>query len=290
MRDICGFLCSSFSRPPPHDFLSIRPTGTTEDAPFVPTAYRSPVDRGPKTARARKTLRSPRTVPAFPQTVGHPPPIIAVGSFSVRQNASLSSIFSAPESDRDADGESDGNATDDEYIPSPQLNPRKRRRSLSPSRTSNDTFSSSHASSSALNDQGRVKKRARLPPPSRNRQAVSPALLNRVDREPASEFNFTCPECGWKQTNERMPDFKRHLRTHTRPSKENQEKGWWCKGVLVKNAAQHHIPQDAEFYLFLGQRRTGGCMRTFSRRDALKRHLDNGNVTCIGRPCEAMED
>jgi hypothetical protein len=40
----------------------------------------------------------------------------------------------------------------------------------------------------------------------------------------------------------------------------------------------------------LGQERIGGCMQTFSRRDALKRHLDNAHVVCVGRPCEATDN
>ena len=31
-------------------------------------------------------------------------------------------------------------------------------------------------------------------------------------------------------------------------------------------------------YVFGGQLMIGGCMRTFTRRDALKRHVDNPNI------------
>jgi hypothetical protein len=35
-------------------------------------------------------------------------------------------------------------------------------------------------------------------------------------------------------------------------------------------------------YDFRGRLMIGGCMKTFARRDALKRHVDNLNIPCVG--------
>lgn len=182
-------------------------------------------------------------------------------------------------SDEDADDESD-NDTDDEYIPSPRTIKRRRtshilsRRSAPPIRRSSTSPTPT--------------KRAPGVSLSRNKQATSTAAINRACD--GTNLNFICPECGWKQANKRLPDFKRHLRTHARPDEGDQSKGWWCKGVLLEEAHKFDLPNDAKSYVFLGQERIGGCMQTFSRRDALKRHLDNANVTCVGRPSEATND
>ncbi|KAF9267307.1 hypothetical protein L218DRAFT_680419 [Marasmius fiardii PR-910] len=87
-----------------------------------------------------------------------------------------------------------------------------------------------------------------------------------------------------------MPDYLRHLRTHARPKDEDQSRGWWCKGVRVAERQKYPIPADAKTYYFQDQKRAGGCLQTFSRRDALKRHLDNPNACCVGRPCSADDD
>lgn len=219
-------------------------------------------------------------------TLPHPAPIIAKASSSTHlvANPSHNSIFSAAD-ENDADAESDGNATDDddEYTPSPRLNARKRPRS-----SSRESYRAPSLTSTSSRN-----KRQRLPPPSRNTQAASPAAIARaVSEQSPTSLNFTCPECGWKQTNERMPDFKRHLRTHTRPSDQDQQRGWWCKGVLLSDvqAGYHRVPEGSVAFEFQGQWRIGGCVRTFSRRDALKRHLDNCNVRCLGKPTSATED
>lgn len=159
---------------------------------------------------------------------------------------------------------------------------RRRTSSISPKRQT-----SIPAAFSADCDYRPVKK-ARVAPLSRNRQAASPAAIQLAAG--LSKSNFVCPECGWRQSNERMPDFKRHLQTHTRPDNHDTTKGWWCKGVRQEEGPAHGIPRTAEAYIFGGVWRVGGCQRTFARRDALKRHLDNVNVACIGRPCQANDD
>ncbi|KAJ7147118.1 hypothetical protein C8R43DRAFT_1011955 [Mycena crocata] len=128
-----------------------------------------------------------------------------------------------------------------------------------------------------------------MPPPSRNKQATL-AEIQRVERSDGFD-EFTCGVCGWVQRNKRVPDFKRHVKTHQRAfEEENTEKGWRCKGVLLNEANDWAVGIDAPQYEFRNQRRVGGCMKTFSRRDALKRHLDNPNVDCVGLPGAATQD
>ena len=163
-------------------------------------------------------------------------------------------------------GESDQD-TDDDYVPTSRSSGPKRRRISSRLPTHNSSPRNTIKSSSS-NAQKRLSRNKRANP------VVAIETCNSID------LNLVCPECGWKQINKRLPDFKRHLRTHTRPDEGDQSQGWWCKGVLLKDAHGFNIPKGAESFKFLGQERIGGCMRTFSRRDALKRHLDNG--TCVG--------
>ncbi|KAJ7644011.1 hypothetical protein FB45DRAFT_1020813 [Roridomyces roridus] len=186
------------------------------------------------------------------------------------------------DSDREADCESTGDATDDEYMPSPTLNPRKRTRSPSPTPFRHRIATSPGASSSSS---GYSNKRTRLPPPSRNKQASVDEI------EGSDDYNdFVCRVCGWVQKNHRLPDFRRHVKTHQRTVEEEAQKGWRCKGVLLSEAAEYSLPSDATSYVFQGRERVGGCMKTFSRRDALKRHLDNKNVACVGHPTAATHN
>lgn len=252
-----------------------------DDKPYIPvSASRS------STGQQQNSLQKGTL-----ETVAHPPPIIAsTSSRPLAFNPSQSSLFSA-NADVDECNESDGNVTDDEYVPSPALGPRKRRRDSCSSsrrrvRVPSEHLSSEHLSSN--DDEYRPVKKLRLPPPPRNRQTTSPVAIELAAELPKS--NFICPECGWKQMNQRIPDFKRHLRTHTRPSNQDKSKGWWCKGVRLEEAAACGLPKTAEGYLFSGVWRVGGCQRTFARRDALKRHLDNSNVPCIGRTSEGNKN
>ena len=170
--------------------------------------------------------------------------------------------------DAQADIESDGDATDDEYVPSSSANPAKRRRST---RT---------APASRTPDKGtarstpRPSKRPRSSPPSRNVQAISGTVSTSQRNNP-----WACPHCKWVQRNHRTPDLKRHIRTHTRFERPSQ---WVCCGVSLKDAGGHDLPEDATPYSWNGKMMIGGCGKEFSRRDALKRHLDNEHMTCIG--------
>ena len=102
---------------------------------------------------------------------------------------------------------------------------------------------------------------------------------------------FRCPVvgCDYVQKNRRVPDLKRHTVTHDcwlEPDK------WICCGVAIDNAHLYGIAMEkgtneeelakAGVYMFRGKLMVGGCSKTFARRDALKRHVDNSNILCVG--------
>ncbi|KAK6991628.1 hypothetical protein R3P38DRAFT_2563822 [Favolaschia claudopus] len=87
--------------------------------------------------------------------------------------------------------------------------------------------------------------------------------------------------CGYVQRNRRMPDFRRHLNTHTRTFEDNAQRGWQCKRVLRSEGRKWGIAADVPSYVLMDEERVGGCLKTFSRKDALKRHLDNSSL-CVG--------
>ncbi|TFY74841.1 hypothetical protein EWM64_g9169, partial [Hericium alpestre] len=96
-----------------------------------------------------------------------------------------------------------------------------------------------------------------------------------------SEGNPWLCVCGWEQKNHRMPDLKRHIRTHTQ---DFEPARWVCCGVPLAQAPAgvstlHPVVHNGEL-------RVGGCMAKFSRRDALRRHLQNENIHCIGEVVE----
>ncbi|KAF8967060.1 hypothetical protein BDZ97DRAFT_2057074 [Flammula alnicola] len=175
--------------------------------------------------------------------------------------------------------ESDSDDKDEDYQPSSS---RKRRRSdsldLYPAIIEKKARLSTPAPAS-------TSKRTRVSPLSRNTQAsrnTAAALIQKVNCTRADIKNFVCPECGWEQKNHRMPDFKRHLRTHLRVDNDDHGSGYWCHGVELRDADAYGVAPDAKQDSFKGKTMVGGCMRSFSRRDALKRHLDNANMTCVG--------
>ncbi|KAF9049533.1 hypothetical protein BDZ89DRAFT_654495 [Hymenopellis radicata] len=195
--------------------------------------------------------------------------------------------------DQDADYESDNDTpSDDEYHPSPPLNPKKR---FSTSRTSTRAAKKQRLSPSPAPFRASPNKRPRAPPPSRNKQASAVIDLSAHDAN-----DYKCPVCDWVQENHRKPDFLRHLNTHTRAPETDQTKGWWCKGVRLEDLDEYNrgaredgrktISRDMEPKQFRDHVRIGGCLQNFSRRDALKRHLDNPAMACAGFACKAMDE
>jgi len=108
----------------------------------------------------------------------------------------------------------------------------------------------------------------------------------------SKESDFHCPVvgCDYVQKNQRIPDLKRHVVTHDRWMEPEK---WTCCGVTVDMAHLYDTSVGegmtegeqikAGTYMFRGQLMIGGCLKTFARRDALKRHVDNPNISCVGR-------
>lgn len=94
-----------------------------------------------------------------------------------------------------------------------------------------------------------------------------------------------CPHCGADWSTKRRPDFMRHVASHTRDDPE-----FACAGVPIHLAAAYgldpvdvmRLVEKGEALLYDGQLMVGGCKYPFSRADALKRHLCNPHISCIG--------
>lgn len=250
----------------------------TADSPYIP-----PVDSivlpqptsvplaGYYHPMQQTTCPTPRHASSDPPLLLPPTsPIMGSGTPRRRRSVSTNQFDGRGDPEEQVDAESDVDSDDDEYIPSPSLNSRKRRRTT---RTRVST-SAPPASAVRVANISHAAKRSRCSPPSRNVQAM-PGTVSTVPKNNP----WACPYCKWVQRNHRTPDLKRHIRTHTRFERPAQ---WICCGVPLKDAGRHALPEGAEPYNWQGKMMIGGCGREFSRRDALKRHLDNEHITCVG--------
>ncbi|KAI0754261.1 hypothetical protein C8Q80DRAFT_1117030 [Daedaleopsis nitida] len=99
---------------------------------------------------------------------------------------------------------------------------------------------------------------------------------------PAKRNCWKCPFCPYVQRNQRKPDLKRHIETHMSPEESPR---WICCGVPVGRAPALGVPDEIaheEPFEFVGMEMVGGCRKTFSRRDALSRHLRRTRGECYG--------
>ncbi|KAI0717119.1 hypothetical protein C8Q76DRAFT_726672 [Earliella scabrosa] len=121
---------------------------------------------------------------------------------------------------------------------------------------------------------------------------VAPSTSNPTNALTATNARnrWKCPHCPHIQRNRRTPDLKRHIATHA--SGEN-ERLWVCCGVPVVDAPEFGIPAEVikewPVFEFEGMFMLGGCKRTFSRRDAYKRHLKREVGNCFGDPQAAYQ-
>ena len=226
-----------------------------EDTPYIPSVEEisSPLSRSTPSVEPEPLLApilAPPSIPSYRTT---------------RSTRKPSARYPSPvlqDYNEDAYSESDGNGSEDEYVPSPALGPKKRSRSA--------TSSQKRSAESA------PRKRSRHSSHTRNVQAPAGDVV----ATPEGKNNpWACPYCKWVQRNHRTPDLKRHIRTHTRLQRPAQ---WVCCGVPIEDAKNYNIPASAEPYIWGGETMIGGCRKEFSRRDALKRHLDNDHISCIG--------
>ena len=74
---------------------------------------------------------------------------------------------------------------------------------------------------------------------------------------------YECPYCNYVQKSRRKPDLDRHIETHFAENKHV------CRGVPASEADAYGVSAE----LRDGSEWVGGCGATFSRRDALLRHL-----------------
>ncbi|KAI0760544.1 hypothetical protein C8Q74DRAFT_1372391 [Fomes fomentarius] len=147
--------------------------------------------------------------------------------------------------------------------------PRKSRRRTSRRATSSST--SQHPSSPA----------PRLLTYKRRNVQV-PSKLAAMSVQPAASHakRWGCPHCTYVQHNHRLPDLNRHIATHS-----PEERQWVCCGVPVFDAQEQGMPESVvheEPFEHEGLLMVGGCKKTFSRRDALGRHLRSRKGWCFG--------
>jgi hypothetical protein len=204
-------------------------------------------------------------------------------------------------SDEDAEGEFEHCPSDDvdEYLPDLEIPTSKKRRAnsqsdrftselASSSSSSSSSWSSSSSSASSFSSStsspsssrslsgssNSSNKRARLSFPSRNLQGTATKSLRKVNKPDP----WACPveNCRFVQHNHRKPDLRRHIKTHA-PSGE-----WVCCGVPVELGGHYGLSGSERRHVFRGRDMIDGCLKSFSRKDALRRHLANKNVRCVG--------
>jgi len=245
----------------------------------------------------------PSTMTTYPSHFDHGSDSQAPSTPEGESTASPPSTSSPPSSPRSGGSESDGESDtdyvppsddDEEYRPTPVTPLRKqkrrkaaskykypRRAAYSPARSTSSESEKSTTSSRASSRPHPYKPRVSF----RNFQRDNGARL--IDKE--SDFQCPVVGCNYVQKNQRIPDLRRHVVTHDRWMEPGK---WTCCGVgmdrayLYGRGIEEGMTEEEQIeagaYLFKNRLMIGGCLKGFARRDALKRHVDNPNVWCVG--------
>ncbi|PPQ80453.1 hypothetical protein CVT25_001780 [Psilocybe cyanescens] len=143
-----------------------------------------------------------------------------------------------------------------------------------PSSSSSSSPSTTHTSSSSP-----LHREPRKAPPRRNIQTSLD--IKARGAEDLLRLNFRCPVkgCTYKpEGKQRTTDFQRHLDSH------ESKRALFCTGVRVSDAARFTIdPSYTVPYMVEDKMEPhiGGCNGSFSRRDALKRHIEDSQWNCV---------
>jgi hypothetical protein len=234
-------------------------------------------------------------------TLSYDEPSHTTGPFDIQ---SLDYIVDVPSEgasqfcDSDQDAERETNDEDDydcdvrnlTYItPSPELVVRRSKRTVR------------HASTGSPYSSSRSARATELPSSSLGRRLgydnldaepieTLPRLKQATDSTPDytttnANGDLECQNCDYVCKPARQVAFERHVDQHYR-NVVSPKGPVLCCGVPV---AQRDLPQyrgkvspDASEKRFYGQKMVGGCGKSFSRPDSLKRHLDMPHGPCFG--------
>ena len=275
---------------------SVPATATYEHSPLTPaTAFNNtlytpithlptePVDPSTMAIYTPPFDHAPHISPSNDANIFSPP---SVGT-STQSRCSDSSEFDSavdyvPSPDEDDDSE--------EYHPTQPICYQNQKNTKTPSKAkSSCSFSPSRFTSESEKNGASLRKANRSHPyrrnaPPRNLQCEGPVSYTNT----GSDFRCPVVGCDHTQENRRIPDLKRHILTHRRLVEPEK---WICCGVGMERAHlyregikqgmtdEERIKAGADE--FGGRLTIGGCMKTFSRKDALKRHVDNSKGHCL---------
>ena len=102
-----------------------------------------------------------------------------------------------------------------------------------------------------------------------------------TDLPPSALTYMRCPICNRKFAGKRRPsDLERHYKCHFPAGGEDAK--FVCNGVRLDRAAEYGVADLETAQTLKGEVRVGRfCAMTFSRKDALLRHVRNPNLSCV---------